>query len=180
MRIKPHYLLLSGGILLLMTGLLSRKKKYNIILDKTSEKNIAELLPQVQAKVRELAFRADSYGIKIVITDGYRTIAEQQASKESGKSATALGWHQTKRAVDYVVIDPKTGKKNYKANDPSMKPLYDKVIEIAQSLGFTALGFKVIKIKSGASAGKTFQDPYHIQYEEGLTKAQALKQVGVA
>ncbi len=107
-------------------------------VDARSESNIATLLPPVQPLARALVNRAKSVGIKIVITSGTRTYAEQDALYEQGRSrpgqivTSARGGfssHNHKIAVDFTVFEGASPKWE--------GPEYTKVGKIAEALGLS-------------------------------------------
>ncbi len=61
-------------------------EKPNGVVDARSEKNILSLLPKVQGYARALIHAAQAQGIKIVVTSGSRTFAEQDALFAQGRS----------------------------------------------------------------------------------------------
>lgn len=149
------------------------RKKWTAMLNETSMKKLSEILPHVRNKAVELAGRAQAEGITIGFNTGYRSPEAQQKAYEGGKSGApgGKGWHGVRRALDfYVIVD---GKKRFDALDSAIRPLYERVGVIAESIGFRWLGFKTLT----AGNKKPFQDPYHIEMRDGLTIAQATERI---
>lgn len=78
------------------------------------EEKLRELHPVLASKARELVRKAEAEGISIIITQGVRTIAEQNALYEQGRSkpgkvvTNARGgysYHNYGLAFDYCVCD---------------------------------------------------------------------------
>ncbi len=167
------YIAIGGGLLWLASIVLG-KKGYETLLDDKSMKKLDWLLTQVKPKVIEWAARCSAEGLVIRLGDTFRGEAAQNKAYMGGKSGSSgKGKHWTGRALDFVLKNPKTGKFDYSANSATMKPLYTKAGQIAESIGFKWLGYKVLT----SGDGKPFQDPYHIEWNEGMTKKQQIARV---
>ncbi len=145
-----------------------------IVMGAAVNKGLARLdllVPEVRDKMKKLIQVLNAKGIYVTVGTTYRSPAEQQKVYAEGKSGTSdRSWHKVRRAIDIYLRDPKSGRwitstEDVKAN----KPLYETMGHEAEKLGFKWLGFEERK----TSAGRSFTDPYHIQYSGGLTYAQA-------
>lgn len=138
-----------------------------------SASKIAGLIPCVKAAAEALIDRSYAAGIPIVITQGLRTIAEQDTLYAQGRTAAgsivtnAKGGYSNHNfgvAVDFALLtndgrsvswDTKIdGNRNGKAD-------WNEVVAIAKALGFTWGG-----------DWKTFLDLPHFEMTFGLTTAQ--------
>ncbi|MFT3952796.1 MAG: M15 family metallopeptidase [Oscillospiraceae bacterium] len=96
--------------------------------------NVTMMLhPEVMAAVKALLLACDKKGLPIIITQGYRTIAQQNAIKAAGNSScsgnTYDSPHQWGVAVDFARGD---GKGVYDNSDG----FFRKVGKLAETLGF--------------------------------------------
>lgn len=83
-----------------------------------NEKMIAELDPEFQPQVREILAMGEKFNVIVAIKSGHRSIEEQEAAyaqgrTKPGKIVTQVrggdSWHNHRRAVDLIAIDPDTG-----------------------------------------------------------------------
>lgn len=135
--------------------------------DERTEKNIATLAPQAQAKAREFMELVLEKGIKAKIIDGSRTFAQQQALYDQGRTKPGKvvtnakpgqSWHNFAIAWDIGVFD-EDGK--YLEDSPH----YKMAGEIGESIGLEWGG------------RWKFQDDPHYQYNPqkiSLNHAQRL------
>lgn len=137
-----------GGMALVGFLLLMRNKISSAVWDAVSESRIKKLHPAVQNKVRQFINIAEKEGIKLRVTDGFRTFKEQDELYAKGRTkpgkivTNAKGgqsYHNYGLAVD--VVPMVNGWPNY--NDD-----YIRISQIGKSLGFTWGGdFASIKDK---------------------------------
>lgn len=144
-----------------------------------SLKNIAGLIPVVAAAAERLIERAYYRGVMIVITQGYRSIAEQNALYAQGrtqlydakgnklsivtKAKGGSSFHNYGVAIDFALVlpDGRTASWDTKRDDDrDGKADWMEVVEEAKSLGFEWGG-----------DWKTFTDLPHFQMCFGLTIA---------
>jgi peptidoglycan L-alanyl-D-glutamate endopeptidase CwlK len=134
-------------------------------VDERSERAISTLILKVQPLARQLVKAAAQHGIKIKITSGTRTYAEQNLLYEQGRSkpgkqvTNARGgysWHNFGIAVDVTIFDD---------NGPVWEsPAYKTVGKLGKALGFEW---------GGDWQGDLVDEP-HFQYNPGhITLAQA-------
>ncbi|MFF2483062.1 M15 family metallopeptidase [Paenibacillus sp. NPDC058071] len=127
------------------------------------------LHPVVEAKKTELVARAADKGIRILITDGFRSHEEQNALYEQGRSAAGSivthakggdSFHNYGLAIDFA-IKTKSGKVlwdlEYDGNGNG-KSDWMEVVEIAKKLGFAWGG-----------DWEGFRDYPHFQMDFGYT-----------
>lgn len=136
----------------------------------TEGAKIEALAPSVRAHARRWLDRARAEGLPVVVTNTIRTPEEQAEKLQQGRSATgAPGWHAFGRALDFAVVSPRTGAVEFDVDQPEVHAIYARAGQIAEQVGFRWLGFKVLKIGDG----RTFTDPYHIEWRDGMTVAEA-------
>lgn len=116
---------LLGGVGLLALGVTTvatttKKKRWQTTADEL--KRLALLEPQTRAKLEQLAAVLLSKGIRLYWGRSYATPEEQKKQIDAGRSGVVtVSWHQSRRAIDVYVIDPKTEKPDYSvANTESM------------------------------------------------------------
>lgn len=133
---------------------------------KQSERYIAKLDPSIQSMARELLQRAANVGIDLVVTQGLRTNAEQQALYDQGRTTEGpivtnappgSSWHNFGLAFDVAVLSPEG-----KATWPNDSALWDRIGQLGKASGLTWGGdFASIK------------DRPHFEYHPGVTLADA-------
>lgn len=140
-------------------------------LNELNQKNkLNMLLPHVRKLVFEWIDKCMEAGVKIYITVTFRSEAEQKKAFEKGKSDSKIPyWHGTGRAIDFAIYDKKN-KPNYDANNKIIKEQYTIAGKIAENMGFRWLGYTELM---ATGTGKPFQDPYHIEFREGLTPQES-------
>ncbi|MYL21320.1 M15 family peptidase [Halobacillus litoralis] len=127
------------------------------------------LHPVVQENKVELVDRAAEKGIAVVITDGHRSVSEQDMLYEQGRSEEGSivtyaeggeSYHNYGLAIDFA-IETKDGRvvwdMNYDGNNNGTSDWME-VVEVAEDLGFTWGG-----------DWKNFKDYPHLQMDFGLT-----------
>lgn len=127
------------------------------------------LHPVVQENKVELVDRAAEKGIAVVITDGHRSVSEQDMLYEQGRSEEGSivtyaeggeSYHNYGLAIDFA-IKTKDGRvvwdMNYDGNNNGTSDWME-VVEVAEDLGFTWGG-----------DWKNFKDYPHLQMDFGLT-----------
>lgn len=133
-----------------------------------SEPLLAGLLPEVASRARQLLTDAWGEGIPLVVTSGYRSLAEQGRLYEQGRTTPGTvvtdarpgsSWHNYRRAFDVAVRDA-----NGRATWPQDSALWAAVGRLGRSLGL--------------EWGRDFGDDDHFDYHPGLTLEQAM--AGVA
>lgn len=133
---------------------------------------LAELVPSARYAVEDLIGRCNAVGLHLRVGETYRPREEQAARVAKGQSATSRSWHSVRRAVH---LYPLYGEGNRIADvSGKRKDLAAILHEEARAVGFKAAGgttdwWRVLKGKNG-----TFTDPFHFEWREGLTFAQAL------
>lgn len=129
-----------------------------------SEKRITGLHPIVARAAKKLIDRSYARGVPIVITQGLRTIAEQNALYEQGRTkpgnivTNAKGGysnHNFGLAIDFALLMPDGKNVAWTVNSDWMK-----VVEEAKNLGFAWGG-----------DWKSFKDYPHFEMTFGLTTA---------
>lgn len=132
--------------------------------DERSEKNLKTLNPKVEAVAREWLGKCLDEGINVKIICGTRTMREQEALYELGRTKPGRkvtnarpghSWHNFGLAWDFVVYDS-SGQPLWRS------PEMTRCGEIAESLG----------MEWGGRWTK-FVDIPHIQYPAGITMAEA-------
>lgn len=127
------------------------------------------LHPVVQENKEKLVNRAEEKGIAVVITDGHRSVGEQDALYEQGRSEDGRivtyaeggeSYHNYGLAIDFA-IETKDGRvvwdMNYDGNDNGESDWME-VVDIAKDLGFTWGG-----------DWENFKDYPHLQMDFGLS-----------
>jgi peptidoglycan L-alanyl-D-glutamate endopeptidase CwlK len=173
------YGLFIGSGIALVAGLIFWKGKAieqyveNAVWDLYSEGKIKTLHPLVQNKAREFINKADKAGIKLRVTDGFRTYDQQnkeyaQGRTEAGNIVTNAkageSSHNFGTAIDVVPIV--NGKADYKNAN------WEKIEKIGESVGFEAGGHwkKFIdKPHFQMNFGKSIPQ-LRVAYEAGKTK----------
>ncbi|RXZ84166.1 M15 family peptidase [Paenibacillaceae bacterium] len=126
---------------------------------------LSGLLPVVRAAAERLIDRAFARGIPILITQGLRTIAEQDALYAQGRTApgkivtNARGGYSNHNfgvAIDFVRLEPDGRNISWDVNKDWMT-----VVEIAKEMGF-----------SWGGDWTSFKDYPHFEMTFGLTTAQ--------
>lgn len=103
-----------------------------------SEKNLATVVPELATRVRRLLNKMAQYGYPMVVTDGNRTLEQQQALYAQGRTAPgkivtyadgvkAKSNHQGGRAVDCTFLNEKGSA--YYPSDENLWELYGKTAE---------------------------------------------------
>lgn len=127
-------------------------------MDAISEERLAEVIPQLAARVRNLADQLAVRGIVIRVTQGLRTYSQQLALYNQGRTEPGLkvtdappGYsaHNFGYAVDIVPMDGTLP--DWNANDPQWK----EVLSLALSCG----------LAEGAQF-RTFPDRPHLYLQE--------------
>jgi hypothetical protein len=100
--------------------------------DSISNARIRQLDPRIQQPAINFINKADSdLGVKLLVTDGYRSIEEQNKIYNSGVRPAApggLSYHNYGRAVDVAVVE--NGKVTY------VNPISEEVAKIGEAEGF--------------------------------------------
>lgn len=163
---KWHYIFLFVLIFLLIVFLVFSLKNNN--------KNIEYKLPDklnniVAQRSEQLIQRAKEKGINVIITDGFRSIEEQNLLYEQGRSTEGdivtrvkggQSYHNYGLAIDFVILNKKKQPKwdlKYDGNGNG-KSDWMEVVDIAKELGFTWGG-----------DWETFKDYPHLQMDFGLS-----------
>ncbi len=138
-------------------------------LTAAERRRLDELLPVVRARVEELRARLARLGIDTFVGQTFRSQAEQEEGFEEGRTATLRSWHRVRRAVDLPIVDRRGRRVPLAGNEH----LYATLQREAEALGFRHLGLGPIC----RSDGVCFRDPWHLEYRQGLTWAQAAREV---
>lgn len=106
----------------------------------TDEGRLEQLEPQTQSLVRQLLDQMAGQGISVSVGSTGRTIAQEKAAVENGKSSKGqtYSWHMIGRAADLYPINPDTGKPDYNG---VRDDLFSTMAGIATSLGFRSLAY---------------------------------------
>lgn len=132
---------------------------------KGSEGRIAQLEPVIQPKARALLEAARAEGLELLVTQGLRTMEEQQALYDQGRTKPGpvvtnakpgSSWHNFGLAFDVAVM--KDGKPTW----PADEALWQKIGALGKAQGLTWGG-----------DFQNFPDRPHFQYTGGLTLEQA-------
>lgn len=130
---------------------------------------VTGLHPTVAAKQEELIASARANGISILVTDGFRSIEEQDALYEQGRSASGQivtnaqggdSYHNYGLAVDFALINSKgevIWDMEYDGNGNGIADWLE-VVELAKQLGF-----------SWGGDWTSFPDYPHLQMDFGYT-----------
>lgn len=134
-----------------------------------SERRLAQCHPIVAARGRTLLELAAHAGFTLLVTQGLRTLEEQDTLYAKGRTTPPIGkqhyvtmakggesWHNFGLAFDIVVLDS-VGKMNWNKAHPGWK----RAAELGKSLGLVWGG-----------EFKSIVDYPHFQYTGGLTLAQ--------
>ena len=123
-------------------------------MDERSEKNLVGVHPDLVKVVRSLPttfdFKDETYFI--VVTDGLRTLEEQQEFVKTGASGTLNSRHLTGHAVDISIYRKADGK--YQTTMPVYKAFSEVVLSKAKALG--------VKLTWGGNWSSP-KDGYHYQ-----------------
>lgn len=126
---------------------------------------VSKLEPVIQPKVEALLNAARAEGIELRVTQGLRTMEEQQALYDQGRTKPGpivtnakpgSSWHNFGLAFDVAVM--KDGKPTW----PADEALWQKIGALGKAQGLTWGG-----------DFKNFPDRPHFQYTGGLTLEQA-------
>ncbi|WP_379143752.1 M15 family metallopeptidase [Paenibacillus sp. sgz500992] len=149
-----------------------------LTLDQVKSKSagsLGKLHPVLQAAADELIQRSYAKGVPIIITQGMRTIAEQNALYAQGRTkkgpivTNARGgssYHNYGLAIDFALLLPDGNNVSWDMNrdgDSDKVPDWQEVAEVAKQLGFEWGG-----------DWTSFKDYPHLQMTFGLTTAQLL------
>lgn len=115
-----QWLAIGAGAMALI-GVFNRKEIMEAVWDIYTERRIARLHPSIQDRARQFIHAAEKEGIKLRITDGYRTFDEQQEIYNKGRTAESIA------KGEKIVTNAKPG----------------------QSFHNYALAFDVVEIKDG-------------------------------
>lgn len=130
------------------------------------------LNPIVKEGTNQLIQQSAKKGIKVVITDGFRSMADQDQLYKKGRTSGGTivtkakggeSFHNYGLAVDFALKTPSAKviwNRNYDGNQNG-KPDWDEVVAIAKSLGFQWGG-----------DWAQFKDYPHFQMDFGLTLAE--------
>lgn len=131
----------------------------------SSEGRIALLEPQIQPLARKLLADAKAQGLDLIVTQGLRTMAEQQALYDQGRTTPGnivtnakpgSSWHNFGLAFDVAVVV------NGKPTWPNDAALWKRIGDIGKAAGLVWGG-----------DFKSFVDMPHFEYHPGLTLEQA-------
>lgn len=129
-----------------------------------NSRNIDDLLPPVQQRVKAMIDACKAEGIDLLITSTYRDNASQEALYAQGRTApgkvvtnarAGQSFHNYRCAVDVVPI--RNGKAIWDAKDP----VWQRIGAIGKAAGL-----------EWAGDWKRFKEFPHFQYTGGLTLAQ--------
>lgn len=135
----------------------------NAVWDNASEQIIKKLHPKIRDRARAFINEAEKQGMKVKVTSGLRTYAEQDKlyaqgrTKAGGKVTNAkagYSWHNFGNAFDTVLVE--NGKINWKSKN------WKKLGTLGKTFGFEWGG-----------DWTSFLDQPHFQDRFGLTTAQA-------
>ncbi|WP_082055753.1 LysM peptidoglycan-binding domain-containing protein [Geobacillus kaustophilus] len=130
---------------------------------KKADKKLQNVHPVVAAKARQLISQAYKKGINVIITQGYRSIEEQnelyaQGRTKPGKIVTnakgGYSYHNFGLAFDFAILNP-DGSVSWNVDEK-----WKRVAQIGKSLGLEWGG-----------DWKSFPDYPHFQYTFGLSLA---------
>lgn len=135
-------------------------------LDQLNERRLSTLHPIVSARGLQLLQRAGAEGLTLLVTQGVRTFAEQDALYAKGRTTKPIGkqhivtrakagssWHNFGLAFDIVVLDS-MGKEDWNDQHPG----WARAGEIGRSIGLEWGG-----------DWRGFKDKPHFQYTGDLT-----------
>lgn len=168
-RLWPTLLIGGGALLLVKAAFAAQDARIRPLTDAETERE-SRLIPAVREALYALRRALARAGIQTFVGQTWHSAEQAERGFLEGRSATRQSWHMTGRAVDIYVIDPATGKPDVHAN---RMDLYERMGALARKLGWRWLGTGVIV---NPETGATFRDPYHLEYRQGLTYAQALEQ----
>ena len=127
---------------------------------------IATLHPSIQPMARALLAEAWGGGIALIVANGYRSIAEQQALYDQGRTTPGSvvtnakpgsSWHNFALAFDVAVLDP-SGTPTF----PNDTALWDRIGQAGKKVG----------LRWGGDF-TSFVDRPHFEHHPGITLAQA-------
>lgn len=130
-----------------------------------TERLILTLHADLQPLCREHLAACALHGIRLCVTQGYRSSAEQAALYAKGRTAPGkivtkappgYSWHEYRRAYDVAVLDA-----NNHATWPNDPGLWTMIGALGKTLGL-----------SWGGDFKTITDRPHFEYHPGLTLAQ--------
>lgn len=135
-----------------------------------ADRDYGKLAPWFAEKVAQAVDACKEAGYPILVTECYRSPARQSYLYEQGRTrpgkrvTDAKAWesfHNYSLAIDICLLN---GKKPFwpKKDDP----LWDRVDQIFEGLGFESLGFE--RPHHQISAGMTWQEAYRIAKDQGL------------
>lgn len=129
---------------------------------------VALLVPSARRALERLrAAVARRTGVQLYVGQTWHSQEVSDKGFEEGRSATRQDWHQTGRAVDVRVVVG--GKQDLRVEHPD---LYEAMGAVARELGWRWLGLGMI---TNPETGASFSDPYHLEWREGASYAQALR-----
>jgi peptidoglycan LD-endopeptidase CwlK len=124
-------------------------------VDTVSELRLSQVYPGLADKVRAMAAQLEAEAIDIRVTQGLRTMAEQEALYAQGRTAdgsivtnarAGFTWHQFGLAIDVVPLSPQG------VDWDTSHPVWARIVDIGTGLGLV----------SGAE-WRTFPDWPHFQ-----------------
>lgn len=133
------------------------------VWDATSDKLISQLHPKVRDKARAFINEAEKQGMKLKVTSGVRTYAEQDKLYAKGRTTagskvtnakSGYSWHNFSNAFDIVPVE--NGKINWNSKN------WKKIGTLGKTFGLEWGG-----------DWKSFVDKPHFQDNFGLSLAQA-------
>lgn len=136
----------------------------NNAFDLRTEKNINTLHPKIRGLARQFIAKAKSQGIDLVITDAFRTYAQQNAIYAQGRTKPGPivtnapgGFSNHNFGLAFDVYPIENGKINFNSKN------YDNIAKIGKSLGFKW---------GGDWKGTKFKDLPHFEMMFGNSLAQ--------
>lgn len=132
----------------------------------SDHKKLAKLLPHVRERVEALIAACEARGVRLMVGNTARNAAKQLEHVKAGRAATVKSWHLLGRAADLYVLHGKVA--DTKATD---RASYAIMHEEARRLGFRVFGFRVLRKRDG----RTFTDPYHVEWRDGMTWDEAAR-----
>lgn len=154
------------------------KKDYTPTMNEAQK--LAALQPVARDALGKLRARLSGLGIKLLIGQTRRTLAEEKANFDKGASATMNSWHLLGLAVDVYPYGP-DGKPDLAGK---YLDLFLKIHTEAKAFGFTGIAFnpdgtrKYITVNKGKPNERKTWDGGHLQYMGGMTFAQASTKYG--
>ncbi len=123
----------------------------NMFYDARNQKALKTLAPHTRKVANQWYAYCVKNGIDILITEGRRSVAVQQANVAKGVSKTLRSYHLVGQALDFVPVINSRGTISY---SHYTKEPFKSAINYAKSLGFEWGG-----------EWKSFQDSPHLQYK---------------